>query len=202
MAKLFNIRFVEEQINNICYDYDIIYNVIEKIMKEGDVVEPCENNINIFGLFNINLDMIPDIIPDIIEKQTIMAKLIPMFDYLQHLEISYDIFRFKINLYPTYDNTIKEITKSRTSNEDIKRILKDLCMNKNIKKNIFNTGIDDKLFMYMCLLLLSIFESSSFVLLNHQLNIELIPLETELIELEVDNPIIKKIIESIKGIDT
>jgi len=62
MEDKINIRLVKQKINDINYDYDILYNEIENKMKNNDIIDLGVKKINFCGLFNITIDVIPDII--------------------------------------------------------------------------------------------------------------------------------------------
>jgi len=191
MEDKINIRLVKQKINDINYDYDILYNEIENKMKNNDIIDLGVKKINFCGLFNITID----VIPDIIKKKTVITLITKILKYLQYVEISYNNFRLRLNIYPIINNQVNPITKFRTENDDIKKIFKNIYK----KIDIYNEKLDDNLFIYFSLLLLSILESSSFILLNHQLNIECIPLEDGLELYESEDFIIKKIFEFLKN---
>ena len=197
MEKKLNIRLVKQKINNINYDYNIISKNIEILMKDHNMIDLGERKINLF-CWEFTLD----VIPDILEKHTIITVIKAILENLQYMEISYDDLRLKIELNITEGNIVNSIDRIRLSNDNIIDMLKNIYKNNLNPEGFFkNSEIDDTLFVYGSLLLLSILENSSFMFLGHQLNIECILLENGLEEKEANNIIIKKILDSFNKND-
>ena len=190
-----NIRLVKQKINNINYDYDTLYNKIEEIMRDDNIIDLGEKKISIFGLFDISIDFIPDII----ERKTVISVIIGIFEELKFMEISKNNIRLKLDINPIYNNTIRDNIKTKSSNDMLLNFVKDLY-NESIEKNLKNFEFDDKIFAYVALLMISILEDSSIILLEHQISLECIPLETGLEESKSDNILIDKILNSIKKV--
>jgi hypothetical protein len=197
MEKKLNIRLVKQKINNIKYDYNIINDNIEKLMKDHNMIDLGEKKINLFCWeFTI------DVIPDILERHTITSIIKAILDNLQYMEISYDNIRLKIDMDITKNNLIRSHNRVRLSNNNIIEMLNNIYKNNLNPKGFFeNSEIDDTLFIYGSLLLLSILENSSLNILGHQLNIEFILLENGLEEKESENIIIKKLLDLLNKKD-
>ena len=68
----------------------------------------------------------------------------------------------------------------------------------NLETKLKNIELDDKIFAYVALIIVSIIEDSSIIILGHQLSIECIQLEEGLEESTSDNILIDKILKSLK----
>ena len=190
------LKLVKKKINKIDYDYDLINNKIEKIMKDNEIIDLGQKKINIFGLFTISLDFIPDII----ERKTVISIVIAILEDLKFLEISNKNIRLKLELKPVKNYNIKKNDKTRLDNKLLLKFLKDFYDDNIEKKNLENFEFDDKLFSYVALLMVSIIEDSSIIIFGHQLSLECIQLEEGLVESSGNNILIDKILKSLKKV--
>ena len=186
------IRIVKQKLNNINYDYNLIYNKLDKIMSDDKMIDLGESRINIFGLFSINFDTVPDIV----ERKTTISIIVGILEDLQFLEISNKKLRLKLEINEIKDNTLNKVKQSKTNNSEVIKFIKKFY-SKKIETNFKSINLDDNLFVYVMLLLISIIEDSSIVFLGHQLNLEVIPLENGLEESLSDNIIINKILDKL-----
>ena len=186
------IRIVKQKLNNINYDYNLIYNKLDKIMSDDKMIDLGESRINIFGLFSINFDTVPDIV----ERKTTISIIVGILEDLQFLEISNKKLRLKLEINEIKDNTLNKVKQSKTNNSEVIKFIKKFY-SKKIETNFKSINLDDNLFVYVMLLLISIIEDSSIVFLGHQLNLEVIPLENGLEESLSDNIIINKILKKL-----
>ena len=100
-------KLVKQKINKIEYDYNTIYEKVEKIMQDDEVIDLGEKKINVLGIFSISLDFIPDII----ERKTVVSVVVAILEEIKFLEISNKNIRLKLELKPVEDSTIKKIIK-------------------------------------------------------------------------------------------
>jgi len=194
MENKINIRYVDEQINNINYDHNILYSEIENIMKSEGMIDLGENKFSFFGIFDIKVD----IIPDIIERKSVMTLVVNILEHLKNLEISYKSIRFKINLEVINENRLNIITNNNNSSNEIKSLLNELY--KDIYKTdvkFFSYNFNNQKFVYSFLLLLSILEKSSLISMSHQLNVEVIKVEKNFNSMKIKDDTIQKIINVI-----
>ena len=190
------LKLVKRKINKIDYDYNLIYDKIEKIMKDNEIIDLGQKKINIFGLFTISLDFIPDII----ERKTVISIVIAILEDLKFLEISNKNIRLKLELKPVKNCNIKKNDKTRLDNKLLLKFLKDFYDDNIEKKNLENFEFDDKIFSYVALLMISIIEDSSIIIFGHQLSLECIQLEEGLVESSGNNILIDKILKSLKKV--
>ena len=190
------LKLVKRKINKIDYDYNLIYDKIEKIMKDNEIIDLGQKKINIFGLFTISLDFIPDII----ERKTVVSIVIAILEDLKFLEISNKNIRLKLELKPVKNCNIKKNDKTRLDNKLLLKFLKDFYDDNIEKKNLENFEFDDKIFSYVALLMISIIEDSSIIIFGHQLSLECIQLEEGLVESSGNNILIDKILKSLKKV--
>ena len=187
------IRLVNQKINKIEYDYNKIYENVEKIMQDDEIIDLGEKKINIFGLFSISLDFIPDII----ERQTVVSIIVAMLEDMKFLEISKKNIRLKLELNPIENSTLKKNNKTRLDNKLLIEFIKSFY-DDNIETKLKKIDLDDKIFAYAALILVSIIEDSSIIILGHQSSIECIELEEGLEESSSDNILIDKILKTLK----
>lgn len=193
MSSKLSVRLVKQKINDIDYEYDIIYNKIEKMLEDNSL-DLGEKKINIFGLIDFSIDFIPDII----ERKTIISVIVGILEELGYLEISIDNFRLKISMSQINKNILKNNKKTRKNNNDLKKFINKFYDSK-LENKFQDINLDDKLFCYVITLILSIIEDSKFILLGHQFNIECVEKEENLQESTTDNIIINKILDKLKS---
>lgn len=194
MENKINIRYVDEQINNINYDYNILYSEIENIMKSEGMIDLGENKFSFFGLFDIKVD----VIPDIIERKSVITLVVNILEHLKNLEISYKSIRFKINLEVINENRLNIITINNNSSNEIKILLNELYKDRyKTDVRFFNYNFNNQKFVYSFLLLLSILEKSSLISMSHQLNVEAIKVEKKFNSMKIKDDTIQKIIDVI-----
>ncbi len=186
-------KLVKQKINKIEYDYNTIYEKVEKIMQDDEVIDLGEKKINVLGIFSISLDFIPDII----ERKTVVSVVVAILEEIKFLEISNKNIRLKLELKPVEDSTIKKNNKTRLDNKLLLEFIKDFY-DDNLETKLKNIELDDKIFAYVALIIVSIIEDSSIIILGHQLSIECIQLEEGLEESTSDNILIDKILKSLK----
>lgn len=187
------IRIVNKKINKIKYNYDIIYEKIEKIMQDDNIIDLGEKKISIFGLFDISIDFIPDII----ERKTVVSVIVGILEELKFLEISNKNMRLKLEMTPIESNLIKPNLKKKGDNKMLLDFVKNFY-NEKIEKNLEGIDIDDKMFSYVVLIVISIMEDSSIVILGHQISFECIALENNLQESTSENILIDRLLKFFK----
>ena len=188
-----NIRLVKQKINDIKYDYKKINNKIENLMREGKIIDLGENKFDICGLFNITLD----IVPDIIERKTVVSVIVGIFEELNFLELSNKNLRLKLNISQIEDSKIPPVKKIKNNKDLLLNFIKDFYDEK-IEKNLKGIDIDDHIFSYIVLLIISILEDSSIIILGHLFSFECIQLEGELEESKSKSILIDMLANSIK----
>lgn len=187
------IKLVKQKINKIEYDYNTIYEKIETLMQNNDIIDLGEKKLDVFGLFSISLDFIPDII----ERKTVVSVVIALLEEFNFLEISNKNIRLYLKLKPIKNSNINPNSNRRLDNKLLLDFVKQFY-NEEIETNFKDIEFDDKMFAYVALIMISILEDSSIVILGHQLSIECIPLEDGLEESDSDNILIDKLLKSLK----
>jgi len=193
------IQKTKQKINDINYDYKIIKSKINQLMKDEKIIDLGEKSINVFG-FEFNLDFVSDTIE--LDTLSVISDL--CLKTLNNLCISTNNFRLKIYMRPIYDDKINRNIIENKDNKNLKLLLKQIY-NKLDKIIIFGKeyeNVDENLFIYLSILSTSIIEDSFFILLDHQIQIEIIELENNLNYLpNSENDVIGEIIKLLNKIN-